>query len=67
MSYKTTNKHRGWKLVETGHRYYHAYKGGRRVAVGGLRHGDREELTNRFIAIVEELEGRTVANAACQR
>lgn len=58
MSYKTTNNYKGWKLVETAHNYYHACKGGKRVMVGAIRHGDREELTKRFIQVVEEIEGR---------
>lgn len=56
MSYKTTNTYRGWTLVETGHNYYHACKGNLRVAVGSIRHGDREGLTKRFKEVVDGLE-----------
>ena len=56
MSYKSTNTYKGWKLVETAHNYYHACKGSKRVAVGSIRHGDRDELTKRFMAVVDELE-----------
>ena len=58
MSYKTTDTYRGWKLVETAHYYYHACKGSVRVAVGSMRHGDREELTKRFMQVVDKAEGR---------
>ena len=58
MSYKTTNTYRGWKLVETAHYYYHACKGSVRVAVGSMRNGDREELTKRFMQVVDKVEGR---------
>lgn len=56
MSYKTTNTYKGWKLVQTGRNYYHACKGNLRVAVGSIKHGDREELTKRFKSIVDGLE-----------
>ena len=56
MSNKTTNTYRGWSLVETGHSYYHACKGSLRVAVGGIKHGDRAELSERFKKIVDGLE-----------
>lgn len=55
MSYKTTSNYKGWKLVETGHNYYHACKGNLRVAVGSIRRGDREELAKRFKKIVDGL------------
>lgn len=58
MSNRGKNKHRGWTLVETGRNYYHACKGPLRVAVGSVRHGDREELSRRFKAIVDSLEGK---------
>lgn len=57
MSYRTTNAYKGWQLVETGRNYYHACKGTLRVAVGSIRHGDREDLTKRFKNIVDRLEG----------
>ena len=57
MSFKTTNQYRGWKLVETGHNYYHACKGNLRVAVGSIKHGDREELVKRFKRVVDGLWG----------
>lgn len=58
MSYKTNGIHKGWRLVETGRNYYHACKGNLRVAVGGIKHGDREELYKRFKAVVDGLEGK---------
>ena len=61
MAFKASNKHRGWTLVETGHRYYHAYKGSRRVLVGLLKRGDKEELCKRFKRIVDEMEDGTDA------
>lgn len=48
--------HKGWLLVETGHNYYHAIKGRLRVAVGSIKHGDRDELMRRFRSIVDGLE-----------
>lgn len=62
MSYKTTNDYRGWKLVETSQNYYHACKGSLRVAVGSIRHGDREGLTTRFKKIVDGLEDEKCQN-----
>lgn len=52
------NTYKGWKLVETGHNYYHACKGSRRVAVGSQRHGDINDLVERFHRKVDEMEGR---------
>lgn len=49
--------HKGWLLVETGRNYYHAIKGSRRKAIGGVKHGDHAELMRRFKRIVDELEG----------
>ena len=51
-------KHRGFVLVETGHRYFHACRGTERVAVGSIRHGDFDELCERFRHAVDEYEGR---------
>ena len=51
-------KYKGWYLVETGHRFYHACRGSLRICVGPLRRGDKEELRKRFRAIVDEfMEG----------
>lgn len=47
-------KHKGFILVETGHNYYHACRGGERIAVGSKRHGDADELWNRMVRIVDE-------------
>lgn len=58
MSYKTTNTYKGWTLVETGHHYYHACKGNLKVVVGGIKRGDREELSKRFKKIVDGLEDK---------
>ena len=56
MSFKSTNSYKGWKLVETAHNYYHACKGSFRVVVGSIRHGNREELTQRFKKVVDGME-----------
>ena len=56
MSFKSTVNYQGWKLVETAHNYYHACKGSLRVAVGSVKRGDREELTERFKKIVDGME-----------
>ena len=46
-------RHKGYILVETGHNYYHACRGTERIAVGSMRHGNREELWNRLVRIVD--------------
>lgn len=51
-------KHKGFILVETGHNYYHACRGGERVAVGSKRHGDGDELWRRMVRIIDERESR---------
>lgn len=56
MSFKSTVNYKGWKLVETAHNYYHACKGSLRVVVGSIRHGNREELTERFKKVVDGME-----------
>lgn len=58
MSGRGKNTHRGWTLVETGRNYYHACKGPLRVAVGAVRHGDKDELSKRFKRIVDRMEGK---------
>lgn len=50
--------HRGWLLVETGHGYFSACKGNRRVGVGSIRHGDWAELLARFRRKADEAEAR---------
>ena len=57
MSFKTTNKYKGWTLVETSHNYFSACKGNLRVPIGSIRRGDREDLTKRFKAVVDKLKG----------
>ena len=57
MSYKTQHKHRGWVLAEVGHNYFCACKGSFRSPVGSIKRGDREDLTQRFKAVVDQLEG----------
>lgn len=49
--------YRGWMLVETGHRFYHACKGTIRICVGAARHGDMEELRRRFRKTVDDFYG----------
>lgn len=56
MAFKMSHQYRGWVLVETGNRYYHAIKGKVRIAVGLLKHGDREDLYNRFKQAVDDFE-----------
>lgn len=56
MSFKTTNKYKGWVLVETSHNYFCACKGSLRAPVGSIKRGDREDLTKRFKAVVDQLE-----------
>lgn len=56
MSYKTRHKYKGWTLVEVGHNYYCACKGNFRRAVGSIKRGDKEDLTKRFKAVVDQLE-----------
>lgn len=56
MTFKMSSKYRGWTLVETGHRYYHACKGMVRIAVGMLKQGDREDLYRRFKQAVDDFE-----------
>lgn len=58
MSFRTRSKYKGWTLVETGHNYYHACKRNIRIAIGAIKHGDREELVVRFMKIIDGLEGR---------
>lgn len=52
-----TKEYRGWVLVLTGHNYYSACKGNRRVGIGAMLHGDHARLAKRFRDKVDELEG----------
>lgn len=56
MSFRSITSYKGWKLVETAHNYYHACKGSFRVAVGSIKHGNKEELTQRFKKVVDGME-----------
>jgi len=56
MSFKTTNKYKGWVLVETSRNYFCACKGSFRAPVGSIKRGDREDLTKRFKAVIDQLE-----------
>lgn len=56
MAFKMSSKYRGWLLVETGHRYYHAINGKVRLVVGMLKHSDREDLYRRFKQVVDDFE-----------
>lgn len=52
------NAYRGCVLVNVCGNYYVACKGPRRVAVGSQRHGDINDLVNRFHAVVDVEELR---------
>lgn len=56
MSHRTTWTYRGWRLVETGHNYYSACKGAYRISIGSPRHGDLNELTERFKRLVDGMK-----------
>lgn len=49
-------EHKGWLLVETGHNYYSACKGNRRVGIGSIHNGDKAKLMMRFRRKVDEME-----------
>ena len=48
----------GYMLVEVGRNYCCACKGGKRVPVGPIRHGDHADLVKRFRKKVDELEDK---------
>ena len=51
------NAYRGWVLINVSQNYYKACKGPMCVGVGSVRHGDINDLVERFRAKVDEVEG----------
>ena len=48
--------YRGFTLVEVGHNYFAACKGPIRINIGSMRRGDRQELCERFMRVIDRLE-----------
>lgn len=54
----TARRYKGYVLVNVSQNHYVAARGGDRIPVGAVRHGDFDDLIKRFHQVVDGREGK---------